>query len=99
MKSEAMNRLILELTGIDTNKAITEKICPSCNKPVKDEDFTDEISKKEFLISGMCQSCQNEIWHQCFYPSHKRNFMRRLKILHRVGLLKENKNDDFCISK
>ena len=63
MKSEAMNRLILELTGIDTNKAITEKICPSCNKPVKDEDFTDEISKKEFLISGMCQSCQNEIWH------------------------------------
>ena len=63
MKSEEMNRLIKELTGIDINKAVEEKICPSCHKPVLDKDFTDNLSKKESTISGLCQFCQNEIWH------------------------------------
>ena len=35
-------------------------LCPFCQKPVKVDDFTDEISLKEFGISGICQTCQNE---------------------------------------
>lgn len=81
MKSEEMNRLIKELTGIDINKAVEEKICPSCHKPLK--KFRDEISERESKISGMCQQCQDEIFgtgykkeneifgSQCFYPFHK----------------------------
>lgn len=60
MKSESMNQAILDITGIDTNKAIETKICPFCKNPVG--DFRDEISKKEFEISGLCQSCQDDMF-------------------------------------
>ena len=35
--------------------------CPFCNKkiPFYDE-FRDEISKREFKISGLCQKCQDK---------------------------------------
>lgn len=55
-----MNQAILDITGIDTNKAIETKICPFCKNPVG--DFRDEISKKEFEISGLCQSCQDDMF-------------------------------------
>ena len=60
MKSEEMNRIIEELTGINVNKAVEDKVCPSCHKPAV--KFRDEISKKESQISGLCQQCQDEIW-------------------------------------
>ena len=34
--------------------------CPSCSKPVG--KFRDELSEKEFHISGMCQGCQDNIF-------------------------------------
>lgn len=34
--------------------------CPFCSKVVKKEDFTDELSLKEYYISGMCQKCMDE---------------------------------------
>ena len=36
--------------------------CPRCNVKVKVDEFVDELSKKEFKISGTCQKCQNEIF-------------------------------------
>lgn len=36
-----------------------ETICPICKKPVDITKFRDEISKKEYKISGMCQDCQD----------------------------------------
>ena len=35
-------------------------ICVTCNGKV--EGFRDELSQKEFLISGMCQTCQDEVF-------------------------------------
>lgn len=32
--------------------------CPCCHEPIK--GFKDELSKKEYTISGMCQSCQDK---------------------------------------
>lgn len=41
--------------------ALIEKgFCPMCRKKIKEEDFENEISKKEYSISGMCQTCQNK---------------------------------------
>lgn len=37
-------------------------LCPFCNTPVTVEDFKDELSRKEFSISGMCQACQDEFF-------------------------------------
>lgn len=36
------------------------KYCPMCGKEIK--GFKDELSKKEFSISGMCQDCQNSVF-------------------------------------
>jgi hypothetical protein len=34
--------------------------CPFCSNPIG--EFEDEISLKEFHISGMCQACQNYVF-------------------------------------
>ena len=37
--------------------------CPFCGKEIDVEtEFTDELSKKEFAISGLCQSCQDDFF-------------------------------------
>lgn len=42
---------------IKVNLAV-ELPCPICGKS-EDFHFEDDISEKEFLISGLCQHCQN----------------------------------------
>jgi hypothetical protein len=38
-------------------------ICPTCNNLYElDEHFKDELSETEFLISGMCQACQDSVF-------------------------------------
>jgi hypothetical protein len=36
--------------------------CSICNKEVKDEEFKDELSRKEYKISQMCQKCQDRMF-------------------------------------
>jgi uncharacterized CHY-type Zn-finger protein len=38
-------------------------VCPVCNKTVKSGEFKDDLSFKEFTMSGMCQSCQDEFFN------------------------------------
>lgn len=33
--------------------------CPFCGNPIDPEDFHDEMSRREFEISGICQCCQD----------------------------------------
>jgi hypothetical protein len=35
--------------------------CKGCMRMVLDRDFNNEIARKEFDISGLCQSCQSGI--------------------------------------
>ena len=42
------------------NQTINLKECALCDKP--DFKFRDELSKKEYGISAMCQTCQDEIF-------------------------------------
>jgi len=38
-------------------------VCVFCKKSIDpDKDFRNEISKKEFKISGICQDCQDEVF-------------------------------------
>ena len=41
-------------------QAIEDEICDLCNDPIL--SFEDEKSLQEYHISGLCQSCQNEIF-------------------------------------
>jgi len=37
-------------------------LCTTCGKPIKENEFRDKLSEKEFGISGMCQVCQDEVF-------------------------------------
>jgi endogenous inhibitor of DNA gyrase (YacG/DUF329 family) len=36
--------------------------CPTCGQPIS--KFRDELSEREFRISGMCQECQDEVFSE-----------------------------------
>jgi hypothetical protein len=42
----------------------TEGICPFCNTRVRLQDFNDPLSKREFIISGLCQKCQDNFFEK-----------------------------------
>jgi hypothetical protein len=45
-------------TGMSRQQAIENNLCLWCGKIA--EEFRDDLSKKEYTISGMCQPCQDE---------------------------------------
>ena len=46
--------------GRSTTEAKEKKVCVFCGKPIKMEDFKDQLSIKEYEISGLCQKCQDD---------------------------------------
>jgi len=61
-KSEGIESFLKDSLGVDRRKSITQKVCPFCSKAVTLDSFKDELSLKEFHISGLCQSCQDSIF-------------------------------------
>lgn len=60
-----MNKDLLKEAGFYEEVIRVENgTCPTCDNPkvLTRKDFTDELSWKEFLISGMCQSCQDSVF-------------------------------------
>ena len=57
-KKEMMKDLgfVKEIENVNLGK------CPFCGKTVKEKEFKDKLSLKEFKISGICQNCQNEFF-------------------------------------
>lgn len=63
-KSKAMEKLLHDLTGQDRRTVIRSDMCMAapygCGGPAT--DFTDDVSAREYRISGLCQSCQDNIF-------------------------------------
>jgi C4-type Zn-finger protein len=58
-----MNREILEKLGFTKEMQLVEnRQCPLCEATIDVNSFKDELSLKEFIISGMCQQCQDKIF-------------------------------------
>ena len=58
-----MNKSIMAAMGFGKQVAMVEGgQCPLCGKKIKDAEFKDELSAKEYQISGMCQTCQDKIF-------------------------------------
>lgn len=53
----AIDSMSRSLFGRGRSEAIAENTCVMCGGPAV--AFSDEISRKEYGISGMCQPCQN----------------------------------------
>jgi hypothetical protein len=47
-------------------ESVARRICTpqvgGCGEYVKEEDFHDDVSRRESKISGLCQSCQDRIF-------------------------------------
>lgn len=53
------------MTKLGYGKQVEAKnngICPQCNAKVDPTSFRDEVSAREFKISGLCQACQDEVF-------------------------------------
>lgn len=56
-----MNKDIMKAAGFEKEVALVENNqCPFCHQSVALDSFRDAISKREFAISGLCQSCQDK---------------------------------------
>ena len=50
------------IMGGDINQAIRQDVCISCHGPAT--EFKNDISRREFRISGMCQICQDSVFEE-----------------------------------
>jgi hypothetical protein len=58
-----MNKNIMKAMGFGKEVKLAESgKCPFCEKTIDVNEFRDELSKKEFGISGLCQTCQDEVF-------------------------------------
>ena len=46
--------------GRSQTESKEKMICVFCGEEIKIEDFKDQLSIKEYGISGLCQKCQDE---------------------------------------
>ncbi len=64
-KSDQMNEFLDIMTkntfGRSRSESIKNNICVICGKSINPEtEFKTELDKKEYVISGLCQACQDD---------------------------------------
>lgn len=58
-----MNKNIMRAAGFGKQvEAVEAGKCPFCGQVVDPSEFRDELSKREFKISGLCQKCQDSMF-------------------------------------
>lgn len=60
LAGDTMNKEIMEKLFPGAIKRIEKGQCSICSEKIKSDEFRDEVSLREFQISGMCQSCQDK---------------------------------------
>lgn len=58
--TEFLDQLSQARFGRSRTESIRNNICVDCGKAAT--EFTNDISRKEYTISGLCQKCQDEIF-------------------------------------
>ena len=63
-KSPEIEELFTALFGVDRRGTIKSDVCVAapigCGGPAT--EFRDELSRKEYTISGLCQKCQDAVF-------------------------------------
>ena len=58
-----MNKDIMCAVGFGKEVDMVENNqCPLCSKPIDPDGFRDDLSRKEYGISGLCQKCQDGVF-------------------------------------
>lgn len=55
--ADGLDRLAFNFFGRTRTAAIHNNICTCCGQPAV--DFRDELSRKDYAITGFCQNCQD----------------------------------------
>ena len=59
-KDQSIDAFLSSMTGRNRVATIASNTCMTCGGAA--DTFKDEVSKREYAISGMCQSCQNSVF-------------------------------------
>lgn len=60
---EEKKKQLLRMAGLGAKVALVEEgRCPTCGKLIEQKNFKDDLSRKEFELSGMCFECQKEVF-------------------------------------
>jgi len=59
-KAPAIDLFISQMTGKSREQQLAAGLCMTCSGEAK--EFKDDLSRKEYTISGMCQTCQDGIF-------------------------------------
>lgn len=57
-----LDKLCEEVCGVKRTTSIRSDICVWCKESAT--DFVDALSRKEFMISGLCQKCQDKVFNE-----------------------------------
>ena len=60
IKDPRLDTMLTNVFGIDRKGSISNDTCVSCKEEAI--GFTDDISQKEYTISGLCQTCQDKVF-------------------------------------
>ncbi len=61
-KAPEIDQVIKDILGINRVESIKSDKCVFGDPPHDAKEFRNEISRKEYTISGMCQKCQDSIF-------------------------------------
>lgn len=61
LKKPDLNKPVFALMPA-AKQLVMDNKCPLCRGPIVETDFKDEGSKREYSISGMCQTCQDRMF-------------------------------------
>ena len=62
-KDSKIDNFIFSMMGRDRTAAIAAGECVTCESTGNNaESFSDDLSRKEYSMSGMCQSCQDDFF-------------------------------------
>jgi len=60
IKNPNIDKVLTQMMGKNRYDTVMESLCMTCDGYAT--EFKDEISKKEYTISGMCQDCQDNVF-------------------------------------
>lgn len=61
-KNPQIEELLTAITGKDRPATIRSGLCTTCNAYDVVPGLRDDLSRKEYTISGMCQACQDKVF-------------------------------------
>jgi len=60
-KNPEIDSMLTKITGVNRGEEIVKMNCVWCKKNIPSpSDFRNEKSLREYMISGMCQKCQDD---------------------------------------